>query len=378
MLIVPPWQRCALFVSFILLAFLPNECQEVQLAKTGQYLIKRRVWLLVRTLASHFCLVNISSSCAIFFLPEGLLCRRVALPASASCSFPGRGVSFVKPLLFYWGLFSKWKCWQGTAVAGGGCPAAGARGPRLLGPEGRNPLLEGCASFSRHLAGVMPGVSVMELPRGASSWVPADGRTSEVRTTDFVLWQSFAAFLAALSQPPRACVLPPPCPGLSVTARRQTVTGSWGQGIKAGKDRRLTVLVWETQKMGAREPPGLNWFLPEAAGGMTERRAGSCADGQKWAAGIGPASARQTGPSPPEAEGPETASRAKTSFHKLPCSSSSLYKLFILPKVTLLTMSCVSQKFCLLCRVAHVAFSSHIFFLPRAICAHLSPIIFSS
>lgn len=55
------------------------------------------------------------------------------------------------------------------------------------------------------------------------------------------------------------------------------------------------------------------------------------------------ASARQTGPSPLEAEGPETASWAKTSFHKLPCSSSSLYKLFILPKATLLTVLCLSE-----------------------------------
>lgn len=93
---------------------------------------------------------------------------------------------------------------------------------------------------------------------------------------------------------------------------------------RQGRTNSSLVLAWETQKMGC-ESLGLNQFLPEVAGGVAKQKPRKGEGGQK----------RVVGTNPP-AEGPERASQAKNSFHNLPCSSSLLYNLFILPNRTAL------------------------------------------
>lgn len=98
-------KRCILFVSLMLLAFLSNECWAVSWPKWGNSWLESVRGSLSWPWHPIFCLVNISSPCTMIFLPEGLLCHHMALPAPASLSFPWSGAGFMKPLLFWLGFW---------------------------------------------------------------------------------------------------------------------------------------------------------------------------------------------------------------------------------------------------------------------------------
>lgn len=240
---------------------------------------------------------------------------------------------------FGWGfgscLFSKCKCWEVTAAAGGGCAAEIRRGcSGLPGLEGRKLLLEGATLSSLHLAGVITGVSVMGAPQrsflfGAKLWEDPQGKDKRLCALAIICSFSGSSCLATLG-------LCPPASGF----------------LSQQEDRRWLETHNRESRQG-RTDSSPSWPGKHRKKGPEDLQAWiglSCWRGD-WAETQGVQVRAETSgghqptklePLFPKAEDPETAPQAKTSFHKILWWSSSLYNIFILPNGTGLTMSCAS------------------------------------